>query len=259
MSIGTAKPDATQLNTVVHHMINNKDITELYGAGHYEKDVIQLLDQLFQSHDVVFLTGGSGLYIDAVLRGVDDFAEVPIDIRNELNQAYAVNGLSWLKEEILKHDPEFALTADLSNPQRLIRALEVCLFTGKPFSSFLNKNTRQRNFIPIKILVNTERGVLYQRINDRVDNMMAAGLLEEIKQLLPYKHQNALKTVGYRELFDYLDDKSGLEEAIEKIKQHTRNYAKRQITWFRNRDDFKEFDPAQKEKLILYIEEKMKE
>lgn len=250
MSIGTAKPSEEQLAAVKHYFINTKNITELYGAGHFEKDAIATLNELFKTKDIVFLVGGSGLYIDAVLNGVDDFIEVPIEIREELNKKFEANGLEWLQNEVKKLDETYFNSVDTHNPQRLIRALEVCQHTGKPYSSFLNQPKTERNFTAIKILINTDRETLYSQINNRVDEMMASGLLEEVKQLADQKHLNALKTVGYKELYAYLDASYNLNTAVEKIKQHSRNYAKRQLTWFKNQDNFEEFKTGDIDKII---------
>lgn len=254
MSIGTAKPSEEELNEVKHYFINNKHITELFGAGHFEKEAIALLEELFKEHQLVFLVGGSGLYINALLNGVDEFEEVPIEVREELNEELKEKGLEVLQEELKERDPIYYNTVDLSNAQRVIRALEVCRYTQKPYSSFLKQNQTIRNFTPIKILINTNREKLYQRINTRVDDMMKQGLLEEVKSLLSYKDVNALKTVGYKELFDHLEGKCTLAEAVDKIKQHTRNYAKRQLTWFKNQDEFETFEPEDLEKIKAYID-----
>ncbi len=254
MSIGTAKPTADELNRVPHYFINNKQITELFGAGHFEKEAIRLLDELFKEHQVVVMAGGSGLYINALLNGVDDFEDVPDEIRAHLNSEFNVSGLKPLQEELKEKDPEYFNNVDVNNSQRVIRALEVIRFTGKPFSSFLKKNKPERNFTPIKLFINLPREILYERINTRVDQMMADGLLEEVRSLSAYKHLNALKTVGYKELFDHLEGKCTLQEAVDKIKQHTRNYAKRQITWFKNQDEFEEFSPDDLLKIEAYID-----
>jgi len=254
LNIGTAKPSEKQLNEVNHYFINTRSIGELYGAGHYEKDAIQLLNTLFEEKDLVFITGGSGLYINAVLNGVDDFIEVPEEIRTELNKNFESSGIEWLREKLKELDENYFQTVDQNNPHRMIRALEVSLHTGKPYSSFLNKNKVERIFTPIKILINVDREVLYKRINKRTEEMMEEGLLEEVKQLQAFKNNNALKTVGYKELYDYLEGKTDLKTAVEKIKQHTRNYAKRQITWFKNQDDFEEFKPTDIEKIRAYID-----
>jgi tRNA dimethylallyltransferase len=254
LSIGTAKPTDKELSEVKHYFINNKNITELFGAGHYEKEAIPLLDQLFKEHQLVFVVGGSGLYIDALLYGVDEFEDVPIEVREKLNAEFDEQGLEPLQNELKEKDPAYAKTVDLNNSQRVIRALEVCRHSGKPYSSFLKKHQTQRNFTPIKLFINTDREKLYERINKRVDDMMAQGLLNEVKGLVPYKHVNALKTVGYKELFDHLEGRCSLEEAVTKIKQHTRNYAKRQITWFKNQDEMENFEPTDTEKIKAFLD-----
>lgn len=254
MSIGTAKPVESELKEVPHYFINTKSINELYGAGHFEKDALKTLEDLFKTHTLVFMVGGSGLYIDAVLNGVDDFVEIPVSIREDLNTSFKEKGLFWLQQQIKLRDPVYAESADLSNPQRLIRAMEVMIHTGIPYSAHLNKPKIKREFTAIKLLINLDRKKLYERINERVDAMMAQGLLEEAKQLIANKHVNALKTVGYKELYEYLDGNCSLEVAIDKIKQHSRNYAKRQITWFKNKDNFEEFSPDDFDKICGYID-----
>ena len=254
LNIGTAKPTPQQLDAVQHYFINTKSITELYGAGHYEKDALNILNELFKTQQIVFLVGGSGLYINAVLNGVDDFIEVPIEIREDLNKKFQLNGLDWLQNEVKRLDEYYFNSVDTFNPQRLIRALEVCSYTGVPYSNFLNQPKAPRNFTAIKLLINTGRENLYAQINARVDEMMEAGLLEEVKQLANYKHLNALKTVGYKELYAYLDASYNLNTAVDKIKQHTRNYAKRQLTWFKNQDAFTEFEPSDFEKIKAYLD-----
>lgn len=254
MTIGTAKPTDEQLTQVKHYFIGNKNVTELYGAGHFEKEALQVLNEIFMKQHIAILVGGSGLYIDAVLNGVDDFIEVPSDVREKLNAEYELNGLEWLQSEIEKCDTQYFATSDTQNPQRLIRALEVYRHTGSPYSSFLKKNKTEREFTPIKILINTNRDKLYSQINSRVDEMIKNGFVEEVKNLMVYKNHNALKTVGYKELFDYLSGEMPLNTAIDKIKQHTRNYAKRQLTWFRNKDHFTEFEPSALSDIIKFVD-----
>jgi tRNA dimethylallyltransferase len=254
MNIGTAKPTPDELHEVKHYFINNKSIGELFGAGHYEKEAIALLTELFNEHQLVIVVGGSGLYIDALLNGVDEFDEVPESYRKQLNEEFKTSGINKLQKELEIKDPDYYGKVDVQNPQRIIRALEVIRSTGKPFSSFLKKQEVERNFFPIKIFLNTNRDKLYNNINQRVDAMMREGLLEEVKQLVAYKKENALKTVGYKELFECLEGHCTLEEAIDKIKQHTRNYAKRQITWFKNKHNFEEFKPEDIDKLKAYID-----
>lgn len=254
LSIGTAKPDEEQLRLAPHYFINTKSITELYGAGHFERDAIRQIDALFEQHDVVFLAGGSGLYIDAVLNGVDDFIEVPAAVRGQLNRELEQKGMPALQEEIGRVDPEYFRSADIQNPQRLVRALEVYRHTGQAYSSFLKKEKPARSFLPVKILINTDRKQLYARIDRRVDEMMQKGLLEEALRFKEQRGLNALKTVGYKELYEHLDGMYSLDTAVSKIKQHTRNYAKRQLTWFKNKDNFKEFGPEERDQIIAYID-----
>ena len=253
LSIGTAKPNEEQLKEIPHYFVNNKSINELYGAGHFEKEAIDCLTELFEEHSILFMVGGSGLYIDAVLNGVDEFIDIPPTVRETLNIRFKEEGITWLQNELKHHDPEYYNTVDVNNSQRIIRALEVFTHTGIPYSKFLNRGKPKRNFTPIKILINTERKELYDRIDRRVDEMMKMGLLEEAKKFLDRRSLNALKTVGYKELYDYLDGTYGLDTAVEKIKQHTRNYAKRQLTWFKNKDVFQEFDSNDFEKIIEHI------
>lgn len=257
LNIGTAKPTLQQLQAAPHYMVGTKSVDELYGAGHFASEAAVLLDQLFETRQVVILTGGSGLYINALLEGMDEFEEVPISIRETLNAEFAEKGINWLKEELMKVDPIYAEQADLNNPQRLIRALEVYRHTGQAYSSFRSGKNKEKNYKAINLLINRDRSELYQRINERVDHMMALGLLEEVKSLFEKKQFNALKTVGYSELYQYLENKCSLEYAIDKIKQHTRNYAKRQLTWFRNKGQFKEFNAGDLQAIESYISQEM--
>ncbi len=254
MKIGTAVPADEELTIVPHHFIAHLSIKNEYNAGMYETDALKKIDELFREHDVVLLTGGSGLFIDAVCNGFDTFDEIPKEIREEINQLYEKKGLEWLQEEVKKCDPEYYSKADTKNPHRLIRALEVCRGTGKPYSSFKTGQKKERPFTTIKVLLNTERAIVYERINKRTDEMMKKGWLEEAKQLFPFRHLNALNTVGYKELFQHLEEKISLEKAVELIKQNTRRYAKRQLTWFRNDVEFTEFLPEDKDKIIAFID-----
>jgi tRNA dimethylallyltransferase len=233
MAIGTAKPSLTELSDAKHHFINSHSIFDTFTAGDYEKEALNLLNQLFIEHDLVVLVGGSGLFIKAVCEGFDEFPDIAPAIRNKLNEEFVANGLAPLQERLKQTDPSYFNTVDCNNPQRVIRALEVIESTGIPYSSFRKANAKERPFNIIKLGLNLSREHLYQRINQRVDNMMTDGLLEEVKQLLPYQHLNPLNTVGYTELFDFLAGKQTLEEAISLIKQNTRRFAKRQLTWFR--------------------------
>lgn len=254
MTIGTAKPSIVDLKEVEHYFINTKSVSELYGAGHFEKDALNLLDTLYLKNDIVVAVGGSGLYINALINGVDEFTEIPLSLREKLTEEYQKHGINWLQQELEKVDKNYLEKADTHNPQRLMRALEVSMHTGKPYSSFLTLKKMKRNFTAIPIFINTERQLLYDNINKRVDEMIKEGLVEEVKQLLPFRQLNALKTVGYKEIFEYLDGEIDLSKAIDKIKQHTRNYAKRQITWFKNKGEFEEFLPQDLEKIIAYVD-----
>lgn len=254
MSIGTAKPTAEDMQGVPHAFVDHISIHEQYNVGQYERDAIAMIDDLFREHDQLILVGGSGLYINAILNGVDDFEEIPAEIREKLQEDYSEKGIAYLQELLKELDPDYYAQVDLNNPQRLIRALEVCIHNGKPYSSFRTKEKKERSFEAIPLLINTEREVLYDRINRRVDAMMASGLLDEVKGLYPHRQLNALNTVGYKELFDFLDGKQTLEEAVAMIKQNTRRYAKRQLTWFNNQGTFESFEPGDLEKIKAYLD-----
>lgn len=254
MSIGTAKPTPAEMQDVPHYFIDNVSIHDTYNVGQYEKEAILCIENLFKQYQFLILVGGSGLYINAILNGVDEFDEIPIQIREQLNADFSEKGIFFLQEELKKYDEAYYHQVDLNNPQRLIRALEVCLHTGKPYSVFRTKTKKERTFSSINLLINTDRDKLYERINLRVDKMIQDGLVNEVKELVPYKHLNALNTVGYKELFDYFDDKISFEKAVELIKQNTRRYAKRQLTWFNNQGDFEHFEPNDIEKIKAYID-----
>jgi tRNA dimethylallyltransferase len=233
MSIGTAKPTPEELSQTKHHFINSHSINEGFSVGDFEYDGLALLESIFKNHDTAIMAGGSGLYIKAICEGFDDLPSASPEIRTRLNQEFEENGITYLQDKLKMADSEYYSKVDLSNPQRLIRALEVFEHTGIPFSSYRKGFATVRPFNCIKIGLDLPREVLYQRINQRVDNMVTNGLIEEAKSLLAYRHLNALNTVGYSELFDYFDGKTDLETAIALIKQNTRRFAKRQMTWFR--------------------------
>jgi len=239
MSIGTAKPDTEELVQAKHYFINSHSITENFTVGDFEKQVLELLDKLFKTHDQVIMAGGSGLFIQAVTQGFDELPVADPTTRSRLNQELTEKGIQYLQEKLKTADPVYYSQVDLNNPQRLIRALEVFETTGKPFSSYRKASTNKRTFEVIKIGLNLPREVLYERINQRVDIMVNLGLIEEVQSLLPYRHLNALNTVGYSELFDYFDGKTDLDTAINLIKQNTRRFAKRQLTWFRKDKEIK--------------------
>lgn len=254
MNIGTAKPTLEERQGVPHYFIDNVSIHDSYNVGQYEKEAIACIENLFKDHRFLILVGGSGLYINAVLNGVDEFDEIPLTIREELNLDYQMKGIIYLQEELKKRDEVYFNQVDLNNPQRLIRALEVCLHTGKPYSQFRTKVKKERFFSTINLLINTDRDKLYERINWRVDRMIQDGLINEVKELVPFKRLNALNTVGYKELFDYFDNNISFEQAVELIKQNSRRYAKRQLTWFNHQGDFESFESNDLEKIKAYID-----
>ena len=233
MSIGTAKPTIEEQQQVPHYFIDCLSVQDYYSVSRFEQDVLALLPQLFAQKSVVIMTGGSGLYIDAVCKGIDDIPDPDPEIRNEVMKLYHNEGIEALRRNLRMLDPQFIAQTDIANHKRLVRALEVSLQTGKPYSEFLKSTRRERPFEIVKFCVTRPRAELFQRINNRVDRMIEQGLLEEAKELLPYREYNALNTVGYKELFCYFDGKCTLEEAIEQIKTNTRRYAKRQMTWFK--------------------------
>jgi len=242
MSIGTAAPTLDELAWATHHFIHHKSIEDDYNVGAFKKEAVQLLDDLFLTKDIVIMVGGSGLYIDAVVKGLDDFPEIDSNIRTSLNLQLESKGLEHLQEQLEVLDSVTYTSMAIDNPHRVIRALEVCIGTGKPFSSFLNKKKASRIFKTITIGLTAERLTIYDRINRRVDFMMKAGLLEEVKGLMPKQHLNALNTVGYKELFNYLNGEWTLEFAVSEIKKNSRRFAKRQLTWFKKNDNIHWFD-----------------
>ena len=233
MTIGTAVPDEDELAAATHHFIQHISIEEEYNVGLFEQETIQKLEELFKKHDVVIMVGGSGLYVDAVINGLDKFPDVDPEIRASLRAQLEADGIEALQQQLQKLDPEHYEKIDLHNKQRLVRALEICIGTGKPYSSFLAKNTIKRPFQSLKIGLQADRQLIYDRINRRVDHMIEKGLIAEAEALYPKKELNALQTVGYRELFSYFAEDFDLETAIEEIKKNTRRFAKRQLTWYR--------------------------
>jgi tRNA dimethylallyltransferase len=236
MSIGTAVPTTDELAEVQHHFIQHKSIHSPYSVGQYEAEAIALLTDYFEDHDVAVMVGGSGLYMQAVVNGIDKFPEASEEIRNTLASRLAVVGLSVLQQELQELDPVHYKNVDKQNPSRILRALSVCLASGKPYSSFLGQNKQKRPFEVLALTVDIPRQVLYDRINKRVDQMMNAGMLQEAQKLYLHRSLNALQTVGYKEIFDFFEEKISLDRAIELTKQHTRHYAKRQMTWVRRKE-----------------------
>ena len=257
MTIGTAVPSSEELSSVRHHFIQHIFINDTYNVGRFEKEAIVKLEELFKTKDVIIMVGGSGLYSNAVVNGIDDFPDIPKTIREELNLRLKTEGIKVLQSQLKVLDTISFNTIAIDNPQRLIRALEICIGTGKPYSSFLSKNRVTRPFKTISIGVKAEREIIYERINRRVDIMVESGLVNEAKSLLPHKYLNALNTVGYKELFKYLEGEWTLEFAISEIKKNTRRFAKRQLTWYRKDESIMWFDYLEDvNQIISYIENK---
>lgn len=233
MRIGTAVPSSKDLAAIKHHFIQHKSIFDAYSVGDFEKQAIKKLNKLFEENDVVILVGGSGLYVDAIVNGLDDFPKIAPKIREKLKIELKTKGIKSLQETLKQLDFEYYQKVDLENPHRIIRALELCIGTGKPYSSFLNQKKNARNFKTLYIGLQADREIIYDRINKRVDLMMDNGLLIEAEALYPHKTLNALQTVGYKEIFAFIEGKWPLETAIEEIKKNTRRFAKRQLTWYR--------------------------
>jgi tRNA dimethylallyltransferase len=260
MRIGTAVPSNEELAAAPHHFIQNKSIFENYSVGDFEKEAIAQLNELFKTNDFAILVGGSGLYVDAILKGFDSFPDIEASVREEVNAKYELQGISYLQEQLAILDSNYFEKISLENPQtlqnpqRMMRFVEVCIGTGKPYSSFLNQAKNNRDFTPIIIGLEAERGVMYDRINQRVDIMINEGLLAEAELLYPHKVLNALQTVGYRELFRYFDGDDSLEFAIEEIKKNTRRFSKRQLTWFKRTENTQWFDYlTDRAEIIQYI------
>lgn len=254
MRVGTAVPSEEELAQVQHHFIQNRSIHQEYSVGKFEKDALNLLDKLFLKKNIAIMVGGSGLYVDAVLKGLDYFPDVDPSIRIQLNEQLTLDGIKSLQLKLKKLDDETYQKIDIQNPHRLIRALEVCIGTNQKYSNFKNKPKSPRNFTPIKIGLDANRELIYERINARVDLMLKQGLLKEANILHPYKELNSLQTVGYSELFEYLDGNYTLEFAISEIKKNTRRFAKRQNTWFKKDKDITWFDyTTNHENIITFI------
>lgn len=254
ISIGTAKPSLEELNLVPHYFINNKSVSETYSAGDFEKDTLLKLQELFKENDIVILVGGSGLYIKALWDGLDDLPKENIALRNELHNEFKTNGIEYLQNRLFKTNPEKLGSLDAMNPQRLMRAIEIAELSD---STVFIPQKAIRPFQNIKICLNKVREILYNDINNRVDGMIANGLINECEKMSLFRNNYALKTVGYTEIFDYFDNKHSLQKAIELIKQHTRNYAKRQITWFKREEDLEWFEPNETEKIIDFVNKKL--
>ena len=257
LKIGTAAPTPSQLARVPHHFVGTLGLTDYYSAAQYEADVLEKLEGLFQHNDTVVLTGGSMMYVDAVCKGIDDIPTVDKETRELMLQRYEEEGLETLCAELKILDPEYYQIVDLKNPKRVIHALEICYMTGKTYTSFRTQKHKERPFRIIQIGLTREREELYDRINRRVDEMMQEGLLEEAKSVYQFKHLNSLNTVGYKEIFNYLDGEWSLDFAIEKIKQNSRIYSRKQMTWFKRNPNIQWFHPEQKEEIMNYINDQL--
>lgn len=257
LKTGTAVPSENELAVVKHHFIHSHSIHDPYNASRYETGAIELLESLFQKHDIIFLVGGSMLYIDAVCKGIDEMPDADPEIRNSLKLRFEQEGIETLRRQLKKLDPEYYTTVDLRNPARLIHALEICLMTGKPYSSFRSNPKKERIFDILKIGLDCNRERLHQRINNRVDKMVEEGLEQEARSVYPLKHLTALNTVGYREWFSFFDGDISREKAIELIKRNSRRYARKQLTWFRNDPQMNWFEPGQTDKIIAFIENRL--
>ncbi|WP_396150248.1 tRNA (adenosine(37)-N6)-dimethylallyltransferase MiaA [Flavobacterium sp.] len=265
MKIGTAVPTDDELKAAPHHFIQHKSIFESYSVGDFEREALLKLDELFKKNNFQIMVGGSGLYVDAILKGFDDFPDINPAVREEIKTDYEFKGLDFLQQRLKELDPFYfeKISSEnpqtLQNPQRMMRFVEVCMGTGKPYSSFLNQKKNKRNFTPIVIGLEADREIMYERINRRVDLMMQDGLMEEAQNVYPNKQLNALQTVGYRELFDYFDEKISLDFAVEEIKKNTRRFAKRQLTWFKRTENVNWFDfQTDANEIITFIQSKTK-
>ena len=254
LPIGTAAPTPEQLARAYHYFIGILDITDYYSAARFEADVMQLTDELFKTHDTLLLSGGSMLYIDAVCHGIDDIPTITPETRNHLRQRLETEGADTLKAELTLLDPAYYARVDLKNTKRILHALEVCYQTGQPFSSFRTETHKERPFRIVKFGLRRERADLFDRINRRVDQMVADGLLEEARRMLPHRHENALNTVGYKEMFEVLDGHWELPFAIERMKKNTRVYAKKQMTWFAHDDNIHWFHPSEADALFEAVD-----
>ncbi len=259
LSIGTAVPPPSDLQKVKHHLIHSHSVHDYYSASQFEEDALKILDQIFKEKNVAVLTGGSMFYIDAVCNGIDDLPHIDQKLRARLIFDYQEKGIEHLRLQLKQMDPAYYSSVDLKNHKRILHALEICLMTGKPYSSFRKEEKKERPFQTIKIGLNMDREILYERINQRVDRMIREGLEEEAKQYYPLKTLNSLNTVGYKELFAYFEGKTSLEEAVDLIKRNSRHYARKQLTWFRKDPEINWFLPSQENEIINFVAEKITE
>ena len=253
LKIGSAPPNAKERAAAKHHFIHHLSVTEDYNAGEFEINAIAKIKDLHKTKDTIIVVGGSGLYVDAICKGFDKMPEIADEIRIKLNLKLKEKGIIWLQEEVKKADPNFYTNCDQQNPQRLLRALEVFIATGETYSSYKSATPKERPFEIIKIGLTTDREILYKRINTRVDKMLENGLLEEVESLIPFQQKNALQTVGYKEIFAFYNNECTLEKAVENIKQNTRRFAKRQLTWFRKDKNTTWFEPNKISEIKMFI------
>ncbi len=258
LKIGTAAPSEEYLKRIKHYFVGTLKLTDYYSAAQYESDVMELLDALFKNHDTILLTGGSMMYIDAICKGIDDIPTVDSETRRMMMEKYENEGLERLCSELKLLDPEYYSIVDLKNPKRVIHALEICYMTGKTYTSFRTGNKKQRPFNILKIGLSRDRDELYERINRRVDIMISEGLIDEVKSVYKYKELNSLNTVGYKEIIQYLDGNWTLDYAIDKIKQNSRIYSRKQMTWFKRDNEINWFNPDNEEDIMEFIESKTK-
>ncbi|TVP48098.1 MAG: tRNA (adenosine(37)-N6)-dimethylallyltransferase MiaA [Mongoliibacter sp.] len=256
-NLGTAKPNAEEMTRAVHHLVDFKSIHESYDVKDFENDVLNILNEIFKNKDVAILTGGSGLYVDAICNGLDDIPDISPEIRENIISEYGSKGLVYLQQQVKMHDPEYFEIVDQKNPQRLMRALEICRGTGKTYTVFRKKKKVKRPFKIIKVGLERERDEIYQRIDLRMDQMIANGLFEEAANLFPYRHLNALQTVGYSEIFGFMENKYDKEEAIRLLKRNSRRYAKRQLTWFRKDPEYTWFHPDDCQTIESFIKSRI--
>lgn len=254
MEIGTAKTNINELAAAKHHFIDSHSIQQLFSTGDFEVEGLKKLEEIFAHHDLAIMVGGSGLYVNALINGLDEMPEIDLSIRTQLNEQFKIEGIAPIQSKLAEVDPEYFSKVDQQNPQRMIRGLEVFLSTGQKLSSMLSATKKERPFNIVKIGLNTDRAMLYNRINSRVDQMISSGLIKEVESLSAFRTYNALNTVGYSEIFEYLDEKISLEDAISSIKQNTRRFAKRQLTWFRRDEEINWFEPDQGNQVIDHIE-----
>lgn len=258
MEMGTAVPSKEEQEKVKHHFLQTRSIHDYYNASMFEMEVLDLLENLFRKKDIVLLVGGSGLYVDAVCKGIDDIPSIDPEVRKSLSDQYTTEGIESLRRQLKILDPVYYEKVDLKNHKRILKALEISLMTGRPYSSFLTRETKERNFQILKIGLNRDRKELYEIIDQRVDDMIRSGLVEEAKKLLPYREINPLNTVGYKELFKHFEGKYTLEEAISLIKRNSRRYAKRQISWFSRDKEIRWFHPDDREEIMQFISKAIK-